>query len=173
MDLISELREHWMVIFLIIPIALIIAAFSLEKTVKAEILIPKDAHFVWAVIVSTGEYEYWNPAFLLLSGSLKEGSMMQYRWQQVDKKAVDIKSKVIKIEENKLLHQRGGTAGILTFDHQYQLIQEQDATLVIQTETYRGLGLLFWDVSQMQPVYEQVNQALSLPVLSLHDPEHI
>ena len=79
----------------------------------------------------------------------------------------EIEAEVIKIEEEKELNQYGGMWGILTFDHKYILEPVEGGTRVTQHEEYRGIGVLFWDASWVEPAYGRVNEALRDRVIDI------
>lgn len=151
--------NKWIIIFAIVLIVILLAFLS-EKSVKTEITVPSNASSIWSVLMNTAQYKEWNPVLVPLSGQLAEGNTIRYQWNQANGEPIEIDSKVIELIENKLLHQRGGTPGVLTFDHRYELFEDGSKTKIVQSEVYRGIGVLFWDASQMEPQYSNVNKAL-------------
>ena len=80
---------------------------------------------------------------LVLEGKIKEGNKVKYKFTQEANNSYDIPSKVVSVEEGKLLNQYGGTKTILTFDHKYILVKEGIKTKLIIHEEYRGLWFHF------------------------------
>ena len=60
----------------------------------------------------------------------------------------------------RLLNQRGGIWGMLTFDHRWELEPVEGGTRLVQHEEYRGLFLPFWDYSWVEPAYAKANEGL-------------
>ena len=141
----------------LVPIGL---ALIVEKSVSTSITIASSAENVWKVLMDERGYQQWNPVLVPLEGEIAPGARMRYRWTQPNGEAIEVESKVITADDSKKLHQRGGIPGILTFDHRYTLTHSGGSTLVEQSEVYKGLGVLFWDASQMEPAYRAVNEAL-------------
>ena len=61
----------------------------------------------------------------------------------------------------KLLRQKGGMTGIITFDHQWQLQLVEGGTRVTQYEIDRGIYVWFWDDSWIIPSYTKTLDALA------------
>jgi hypothetical protein len=105
-------------------------------------------------------YKEWNPVLIPIEGELREGNKLKYRMIQPDGKESVVDTKVVKIVKQKLLNQYGGIPGLLTFDHSYILEPTNGGTLVTIHEDYRGIGVLFWNASWVEPAYQKVNEAL-------------
>lgn len=144
---------------LVVLLFLVVALFS-QKSVKTELLVPFEPGSVWKVLMNTPEYRAWNPVLVPITGKIELGATIRYQWKQPDGHTVEVDSKVVELIENQLLHQRGGVWGVLTFDHRYQLFPVQEGTLVVQSEVYKGIGVLLWNAQQMEPEYQKVNEAL-------------
>ena len=130
------------------------------ETFHTEIIIPADPETVWSVLMDTPGYKEWNPLLVPIEGNLQEGQKIKYQMTQPDGKQSELTSRVKKIVANKELNQGGGIPGILTFDHKYILEPVDGGTRVTQHEVDRGIGLLFWDSSWVEPTYQKVNEAL-------------
>lgn len=163
------LNSKWYLAVAAACIVILSFTFLSRKSVKAEIFIPADASSIWSVLLNTSDYARWNPVLTPISGQIKPHSKIQYRWNQPNGQTVEIESAVIAFVENELLHQKGGTAGLLTFDHRYTLETDDAGTWVIQSEVYRGIGVWFWDAQQMESEYQKVNAALKKRVISIGD----
>ena len=167
MEIVSIVKSKWMIVLVVVIALLVVTAVIAKKSVRTEIIIPAPVGAIWEVLMDEEGYKDWNPVLVPLKGNLTDEAVMRYSWRQANGESLEIDSKVIEIKQNKLLHQRGGTPGILTFDHRYQLFSEEGGTRVVQSEVYRGIGVLFWNASQMEPQYQQVNEALQNRVLSI------
>lgn len=142
----------------------LLAVFS-SKRISTEITIPADSEAIWSVLMDVESYRHWNPVLIPLAGNLQEGAIVRYQWQQPSGEVLEIESKVLTLNNKVLLHQKGGTSGLLTFNHRYQLTPLDGKTRVVQSEVYRGIGVWFWDAEQMEPQYAAVNRALKEEVL--------
>ncbi len=69
--------------------------------------------------------------------------------------------------ENKQLRQKGGMAGVLTFDHQWLLQPVEGGTKVTQFEVDRGFYVWFWDDSWVVPSYTKTAEALAARVSAI------
>lgn len=145
-----------------------LAIFSVKR-VSTEIIIESTPEKIWSVLMDESGYQHWNPVLLPLEGDISQGATIRYQWTQANGGSVEIDSRVMSLVENVELHQRGGTPGVLTFDHRYTLTPSKGGTLVQQTEVYRGIGVLFWDANQMEPAYQKVNEALKERVRTMRD----
>jgi hypothetical protein len=130
------------------------------KAVHTEITIPADQEIIWSVLTDASGYKAWNPVLVLIEGVLREGEKLKYQMTQPDGKQSEIIARVKKMVELKELNQSGGIPGILTFDHKWLLKPADEDTRVTQHEEYRGVGVLFWDASWVEPSYRKVNEAL-------------
>lgn len=152
-------------------IVIIVAGLAIisEKRVSTEILISSSPDKVWSVLMDERSYAQWNPVLIPLHGEIDQGNTITYQWNQANGQSTEADSRVIIKTKNSELHQRGGTPGILTFDHRYKLIPKGRDTLVVQSEVYKGIGVLFWDASQMEGAYEGVNEALKARVENIDE----
>ena len=137
------------------------------NSVHTEIVIPADAEIIWAVLTDASGYKEWNPVLVPVEGDLQEGQKLKYQMTQPDGKQSEVMARVKTMVELKELNQRGGTPGILTFDHKWLLESVNEGTRVTQHEEYRGVGVIFWDASWVEPAYRNVNEALRNRVVHL------
>ena len=156
----KKFRKKSMLWFIVAIIAIITTSCGTTHKVYTEILIDAEPADVWKVIIDRDGYKDWNPIIIPISGVFAEGETMEYEWKQNNGEVSKLKSKVIKLVENKELHQHGGTFGILTYDHRYILKPENGKTHVTQSEEYNGIGLWFWDAETMKAEYQKVNKKL-------------
>ena len=136
-------------------------------SVHTEITIPADPEIIWSVLTDAPGYQAWNPVLVPIEGDLREGEKLKYQMTQPDGKKSEITAKVKKMVELKELNQGGGIPGILTFDHKWLLEPVDKGTRVTQHEEYRGIGVLFWDSSWVEPAYRKANEALRNRVIHL------
>ena len=129
--------------------------------------IPADPEIIWSVLTDTSGYKAWNPVLVPIEGDLQEGKKLKYQMTEPDGKQSEIMAKVVKMVELRELNQSGGIPGILTFNHKWLLDPVDEGTRVTQHEEYRGVGVLFWDASWVEPAYRNVNKALKSRVAHL------
>ncbi len=48
----------------------------------------------------------------------------------------------------------------MRFRHYWELYEDGENTRLVQREEYRGIGVLFWDYTQMKAAYQKSNLAL-------------
>ncbi|MEW8508107.1 MAG: SRPBCC domain-containing protein [Candidatus Thiodiazotropha sp.] len=140
-----------------------------HATVHTEIEAPATPKEVWSVLMDKDGYKAWNPVLIPVEGELREGEKLKYRMIQPDGKESLVDTKVIKLENNRLLNQYGGIPGILTFNHKWTLQPIENGTRIIQLEEYRGIGIWFWDYSWVEPTYQKANEALKNRVFNMNE----
>ena len=136
-------------------------------TVSNEIVIDATPEQVWNVLIETEKYPEWNPVMTKVSGRHEIGKELVFTIAGMGDKPIDMRAIAFKIEDQKYLEQKGGTWGMMTFHHQYILEKVDKGTKVTQREGYSGLGLLFWDHTMMNQIYQNSNEALKKRVESL------
>lgn len=134
-------------------------------TVHTETFIEAPPNEVWAVLSDPAGYEEWNPVFVHAEGTLREDETMTYRVRETEGEEYTMEANVEEVVDGEKLNQRGGTWGILTFDHTWQLVPENGGTRVIQHEEYGGIGVIFWNHDWIEPAYSRANEALKTRVL--------
>ena len=154
-----------MYLFIAIFILLLMCSCSLaiKKSVRDVVIINTDQKKVWNVLLNVEDYERWNPTMKYLKGKMQEGKKITYQFSESQQKKYNVSAKVLKIEENKLLNQKGGVPFILTFNHKYILEPvegEKSKTKCIIHEEYRGIGVLFWNPNSVLMAYQKLNKAL-------------
>ena len=137
------------------------------NSVHTEIIINAKPEQVWAVLNATANYPEWNPTMIKADGSFEEGNEIKYRFRETAEKEYDINSTVKTVKKNKLINQKGGVWGVITFDHIYKLELVNEGTRVTQHEEYRGVYVPFWSTETVKAAYERSNLALKKRVESL------
>lgn len=161
-------NSYGLIALLIILLLLLILYGTGRKSVYDEIIIKASRQKVWEVLTETKSYPEWNPTMLVLEGELILGNKIKYQFTQYAENKSEIQAKVVKIEPNKLLNQKGGITGILTYNHTYTLRPEGQGTKVIIHEVYKGIGVNFWDSKPVEEAYAKLNEALKQRVESLN-----
>ena len=137
------------------------------SSVHTERVVPAPPEAIWAVLTDAPGYETWNPVLYQVEGEFREGAELNYQMRQPDGTESAIQATVKKMLPGRELNQGGGVPGLLTFDHRYLLEPVDGGTRVVQHEEYRGVGVLFWDNSWVEPAYASVNEALGRRVAEL------
>ncbi len=145
----------WLILSLVAISVLAGAVLLPRKSAHAELMFQQPAEEVWAALMDTSVQSDWNPIFDSVEGVYGVGATMQYGMVTSDGSVVPVEARVIEMVPNKLLNQFGGYPGILTFDHQWILEATPEGTRVVQHEEYRGVGVLFVDVSYVPGLYQQ------------------
>jgi len=141
-----------------------IAIFS-NKTYRVERVINAPPEAIWSVLMDTAAYGDWNPVFVKVVGTYREGAEVQNTFQDPSGALFDVTNAVITVSPNRELRQKGGVPGIITFDHQWLLEPTENGTRVIQHEVDRGIYIWFWDDSWIVPKYNEVLAALERQVI--------
>ena len=162
------LTSKWMIGIYIFTLASCFLLLIGKKSVHSIISINASPNQVWEVIINTSQYSEWNSVMSLLEGNIKERSLVKYRFTQEKEKTYDISSKVKKIIPSSLLHQGGGTYGIITFDHKYILEEKKGKTMLTIHEDYFGIFVPFWNPKPVQKAYDRLNKDIKIRVESLY-----
>ena len=141
-----------------------VAAIFSNKTYRVERTISATPEEIWAVLMDTAAYGEWNPVFIKVEGSYAAGDTVLNTFKDPSGKLFDVTNKVEALEPNRLLRQKGGFTGVLTFDHQWLLEPVEGGTKVTQYEIDRGIYVWFWDDSWIVPKYTEGLQALEREV---------
>lgn len=142
-------------------VILIAAAVFSHKSYKVERIINAPPEVVWGVLMDTGSYGDWNPVFIKVVGAYEPGGTVQNTFQSPSGETFDVTNRVTEVVPQKLLRQKGGVTGIITFDHQWQLEPVEGGTRVTQYEIDRGLYVWFWDDSWIISSYTKTLDALA------------
>ena len=145
----------WLILALVAVAVLAGAVLLPRKSAHAELVFEQAPEEVWAALMDTSVQSDWNPIFESVEGAYRVGATMQYGMVTADGSIAPVESRVVEMVPNKLLNQLGGYPGILTFDHQWILEATPEGTRVVQHEEYRGIGVLFVDVSYVPSLYQQ------------------
>ena len=145
----------WLILSLVVIAVLAGAVLLPRKSAHAELMFQQAPEEVWAALMDTSVQSDWNPIFNSVEGVYRMGATMQYGMVTADGGIVPVEARVIEMVPNKLLNQFGGYPGILTFDHRWILEATPEGTRVVQHEEYRGVGVLFTDVSYVPGLYQQ------------------
>ncbi|MEC8429562.1 MAG: SRPBCC domain-containing protein [Pseudomonadota bacterium] len=171
------LTSKWFLGALVALLVLLSVLFVLgKKSVHTERIIEASPEKVWSVLMNTSEYKNWNQVLVPISiathsGELSEGADVIYEFFQEPGSSYKIPSRVKQLIPERMLNQRGGTPGVLTFDHRYILMPQSDNTLLIVHEDYRGVAVPFWDPAPVEEAYRRLAKALNNRVMELEGSE--
>lgn len=153
-----------LIVIALIPMVLFLSFIGfhlfIKRTFHTEVLITAPVEDVWSLLLNESGYKEWNTVLVPMEGKIEQGKKLKYEMtNEINEKSL-ITIKVKRSTENKELNQVGGIPGFLTFNHKYILEPMGNATKLVQHEVDRGIGLLFWDSSWIEPAYEQTSKNL-------------
>ena len=148
-------------------VAVLLGAIT-KKIFHVEIEIAAPPEAVWDVLTDTEHYQEWNPTQVEIRGAHALGSKLVAVFDAPEVTPFEVELTVSEMEAPHLLRQRGGVPGIITFDHRWTVTPTEHGSLVVQHEVDRGIYLLFWDSSWIEPAYKRASEALRDRVLSLN-----
>ena len=142
---------------LIVFVLLLVAALVWlpRKSVEARLLIEAPPKTVWAALTNTSNYAAWNPIFVRVSGDMRPGGELALDMTLEDGQVSQIAVTVDAMIEYRSIQQSAGVPGILTAHHEWSLEPAKEGTLVVQRETYRGVGVLFYDPAYVELLYAE------------------
>ena len=126
-----------------------------RKSVEANLLIEAPPEAVWAMLTDTGNYATWNPIFVGVIGDMRPGGELALDMKLEDGRVSQITVTVNAMIEYQSIQQSAGVPGILTAHHEWSLEPVKEGTLVVQRETYRGVGVLFYDPAYVELLYAE------------------
>ena len=148
------LKSKWFLVSLFFVLILGTLFMLGKKSVQTEITTSAAASKVWQAISSTEKVKEWNSVLIPLEGNLSEGETVKHEFfQEEGGKAAVMNAKVIKVDNEQMINQRGGIPGILTFNHQYIIEGGEAETQIIIHEEYRGLMVPFWNPAPVETAY--------------------
>ena len=162
----AVLTTKWGIAVLVFIAILLFLYLIGQKSVHSELLIEASPEKIWKVLMDKADYEKWNQVLIPIEGDIKKGNNLRYKLIQPDGNAIEIEMKVVQLVPLKLLNQRGGFPGIFTFNHRYILEPIGNNTKVIIHEDFKGIVVLFWDVSWVQQAYAKLNKSLRQYILN-------
>ncbi len=159
--MIWTVSKRALLVVLLLVLVVISLGVSAQKTFVAETVVPAEADRVWSVLIDSAGYPDWNPVFVRVNGSFREGGQVEHHVRDPDGGLLEMTATVKTFNPGVELRQTGGLPGVLTFDHRWLLEPVEGGTKVIQHEVDRGIGLWFWNSDWIVPAYERVNDALA------------
>jgi hypothetical protein len=160
------LTSKWFLALLIIILILILLYIFGNKSVHTEIEIQAAPQEVWNVLTNTEKIIEWNTVLVPVEGKLKEGNTVKYEFND-GKSITKMPATVVKMNPAKLLNQKGGMTGILTFNHKYILEEIEVGTRIIIHEEYKGIIVPFWNPDPVEKAYQKLAESLRERVIEL------
>lgn len=150
----SILSSKLLIGCLVIIAILVLLYFIGNKSVRASVTIQGSPEKVWEKLTNMEEVKQWNQVLVPLQGEMKEGATINYRFfQEEGGKPSEMNARVVSLEPQSLIHQRGGIPGVITFNHHYRISPQGDKTEVLIEENYRGIMVPFWDPAPVESAY--------------------
>lgn len=136
------------------------------KTVSATIQIDAPPAKVWAALTDLAAYPRWNPLFPEASGQISVGSRLTLKTVQPNGRTMTVKPKVLAVEPDAELRWSAGLPGLIGGEHSFTLTPANGGTRLVQSETFRGLLVLFsgQTLAAAQSGYQALNNALKAHV---------
>jgi hypothetical protein len=137
----------------------------MAKSIETEILIDAPPNHVWKVLMNFAAYSEWNPFIPRLRGEKKVGSTLTVVIEPPKKKPMTFQPKVLVAQENHEFRWVGHLVipGIFDGEHIFVLEEQDNGTLFIQKEKFRGLlaiPMLKMIGQSTRHGFEEMNQAL-------------
>lgn len=136
------------------------------KTIHTEIIIEASAQEVWDILMDHSTYPEWNPLILSISGSTKEGELLEAMIAPPGKKPMKFKPVVLKKEAKKEFRWKGKLffKGLFDGEHFFQLVEMgANRTKFIHGERFTGIlvGPLYKMIGeQTKAGFLEMNEAL-------------
>jgi hypothetical protein len=137
----------------------------MAKFLETEILIQTSPQRVWQVLTDFASYPDWNPFIVSLQGRAEWGERLAVRIRAGEGKEHLFKPVVLQATPPTRLRWLGrlGLPGLFDGEHDFELEQQGDATLLHQRESFQGyLVPLLW--RSVEPAtragFEAMNRAL-------------
>ena len=124
-----------------------------RKSVEAELVIAAPPEVVWAALTDTGGYVEWNPIFVNVMGVMQPGNELMLAMKLEDGRTAQVTVTVDTVKPYSSIQQSAGVPGILTAHHEWRLEPSHEGALLVQRETYRGVGVLFYDPAYVELLY--------------------
>ncbi len=159
------LSSKWVIAVIILLLILLFLFIIGKKSVHTEIKIQAPPSAVWSVLTDLPGIREWNQVLIPIEGELIEGNLIKYEFHQDETSTSVMSAKVIQLIPEKLINQKGGMEGILTFNHKYILESVEEGTKVTIHEDYRGIMVPFWNPAPVEKAYAQLLKSLKERVL--------
>ena len=110
------------------------------KIISAAIEIGAPPMTIWTVLTDLGSYPEWNPLFRQASGEVAVGNRITLRSvHPTNGRMMTVKPKIVVAEPGVELRWSAGLPGIIGGEHSFALTPRNGGTLLVQSESFRGL----------------------------------
>ncbi len=149
----------------------VLAAVAPERRIASTIVIAAPPGRVWTVLTDLPAYPSWNPMITMLTGRLVRGAPIENVEGSGASRTV-FWPRVLVVEPDRELEWRGRLWGLpLLFigKHEFRLDRIEGGTRFVQSETFDGVLLWWFDVGTLLPGFRAMNRALADRVLARAD----
>jgi hypothetical protein len=133
------------------------------KIISAAIEIGASPMTVWAIITDLGRYPEWNPLFREASGEIAVGERITLRSvHPTNGRMMTVKPTIVVAEPGVELRWSAGLPGIIGGEHSFALTPRNGGTLLVQSESFRGLLAPFSrrTLANTSASFRELNEAL-------------
>ena len=111
------------------------------KQISTEIAIKAPSKKVWSILMDFGAYGGWNPFIQSISGEGRVNTKLSAFLKPPHMKGMNIKPKIVKVDENREFRWRGHLLfpGLFDGEHIFELREENSGTVFVQREELKGL----------------------------------
>ncbi len=139
------------------------------KKIETEILIEASPQTVWEVLMDFSRYPEWNPFIRSISGSAKEGEMLQVRIVPPGSRGMEFKPRVLKQDPCFEFRWKGKflIPGLFDGEHYFRLLSVSGhSTRLIHGEVFNGilLPLLKYSLQKTEQGFQMMNLALKMRI---------
>jgi hypothetical protein len=118
---------------------------------------------IWTVLTDLGSYPEWNPLFREASGEIAVGNLITLRSvHPANGRMMTVKPKIVVAEPGVELRWSAGLPGIIGGEHSFALTPRNGGTLLVQSESFRGLLAPFSrrTMANTSTGFRELNEAL-------------
>ena len=118
---------------------------------------------VWAILTDLGRYPEWNPLFREASGEIAVGNLITLRSvHPANGRMMTVRPKIVVVEPGVELRWSAGLPGIIGGEHSFALTPRNGGTLLVQSESFRGLLAPFSrrTMAHTSSGFRELNEAL-------------
>lgn len=132
------------------------------KKVSATTWIDASPMKVWAILTDLSRYQDWNPFFREAAGEIAVGRRIFLRAYPAGGRPMKIRPTITAADAGAELGWAARLPGIISGEHRFTLRSGNGGTLVVQSETFRGLLIPFSGkaLARAETSFQALNDAL-------------
>ena len=132
------------------------------KKVSATTWIDASPMKVWAILTDLSRYQDWNPFFREAAGEIAVGRRIFLRAYPAGGRPMKIRPTITAADAGAELAWAARLPGIISGEHRFTLRSGNGGTLVVQSETFRGLLIPFSGkaLARAETSFQALNDAL-------------